>query len=42
MAVFKYTIPKNAKSGSVFKLTLLYSGSSNFYASEVGCTVVVQ
>ena len=42
MAVFKYTIPKTAKPGSVFKLTLLYSGSSNFYASEVGCTVVVQ
>ena len=42
MAVFKYTIPKTAKQGSVFKLTLLYSGSSNFYASEVGCTVIVQ
>ena len=40
-AIFKYTIPKNAKSGSVFKLTLLYSGSSNFYESELNATVEV-
>ena len=40
-AIFKYIIPKNAKSGSVFKLTLLYSGSSNFYESELNATVEV-
>ena len=40
-AIFKYTIPKNAKPGSLFKLTLLYSGSSNFYESELNATVEV-
>ena len=40
-AIFKYTIPKNAKPGSLFKLTLLYSGSSNFYESELSATVEV-